>query len=38
MAWAVTFDDRFEIESAVFPEDVQDSLFKVAKLLVDYGP
>jgi hypothetical protein len=36
--WTVTLDDCFEPEFAAFPNDVQDALLKVAKLLIDYGP
>lgn len=38
MAWAIAFDDAFEAEFAAFPDDVQDALLAVAKLLADYGP
>jgi hypothetical protein len=38
MPWAVTFDTAFETEFAAFPDDVQDALLAVAKLLGDYGP
>ncbi len=38
MSWNIEFDDVFETEFATFPEDVQDGLLAVGKLLADYGP
>jgi hypothetical protein len=35
MVWTVRLDDRFEEEFETFPQDVQDALLAVARLLGD---
>jgi hypothetical protein len=38
MAWSVAFFDDFDVEFQEFPEDVQDELLAMAKLLEQFGP
>jgi hypothetical protein len=38
MPWDVEFDEAFEPEFLAFPEDVQDALLAVGRLLAEYGP
>jgi hypothetical protein len=36
LSWTIEFDDAFEPEFAAFPEDVQDGLLAVGRLLGEY--
>lgn len=38
MAWSVSFYEDFDTEFLKFPEDVQDELLAMAKLLEQFGP
>ena len=38
MAWTVSFYEDFDAEFLKFPEDVQDELLAMAKLLEQFGP
>ena len=38
MPWVIEFQDDFEAEFLAFEESVQDGLFEVAKLVIEFGP